>query len=232
MKVFRFMVTTVACAMIIASLGAMKRSETMAMPSESNSSVTHDDLEWCKESQMYLDVLEYLVQKEVTPWDLVERLKPFCNQFGVHGGAYLLRDCLEKTGKRLEDIKGQAPLTNGWTALHWAAQESDPYVANLLLNSSDNAYAFACIRRADGRTALHLAAWRGHIEIVKLLIETTELVSGARTACTLINMRANNTETALALAQIRTGDSGYLDKQGMACQEVAEYLHGYLLSNQ
>lgn len=61
---------------------------------------------------------------------------------------------------------------SGYTALHWAAYTGREECLGILLDSSDKSSSFSLIesQTEDGKTALHIAALRGHLNFIRDLI--------------------------------------------------------------
>ena len=62
---------------------------------------------------------------------------------------------------------------NGWSPLHFAAYVGcDPTIVTQLLEKSDSYVVYLGVKDDEigNRTALHIAARRGHVDIVKLLV--------------------------------------------------------------
>ncbi|KFY80330.1 hypothetical protein V499_00804 [Pseudogymnoascus sp. VKM F-103] len=66
----------------------------------------------------------------------------------------------------IEDINIPIPI-NGWTALHWAAENGNELLASFLLDRNAEVEPKA----NDGRTPLHIAIWNCHQTVAEVLLE-------------------------------------------------------------
>jgi ankyrin repeat protein len=84
-----------------------------------------------------------------------------------------------------EDPKAAAkPDYDGWLPLHWACQVGHVDAAHYLMGISDPSH-----RDVRGLNCLHVAAWNGDADIVKMLLDSVH-----------IEVQTNNGATALAYA--------------------------------
>lgn len=66
----------------------------------------------------------------------------------------------------------EAPDTEGWRSIHWAAQNSHDLVVQCLLQHG----AAAEVRDANGVRPLHLAAQSGDAKVVELLLDAPGII--------------------------------------------------------
>lgn len=108
---------------------------------------------------------------------------------------------------------------DGFTALHWAALNGDAYLVRLLVEAQANCNA----RTSDSSLPIHLAARRGHIEVMKVLIEADPLVlvkeddNGHTPLVCFANYCEQNQDVAL-----EKGDYTFLEKMIRECVEQLE----------
>ena len=67
--------------------------------------------------------------------------------------------------------KPNSRKSNGWTALHWAAQNNFPHIAQLLITAGCDATAKANFDEHKDCIALHQASQHGHKAVVALLLK-------------------------------------------------------------
>lgn len=77
-------------------------------------------------------------------------------------------------------VELDAADSDGWTALHYAADKGHAAVAECLLKEG----AGACARDANKRTPLHLAALGNHVDVVRVLLAN----GGSKTAKNVAGM--------------------------------------------
>ena len=90
-----------------------------------------------------------------------------------HNDAEFIAACANNQVDKVEVMlqRPQNPDTrdsDGWPALHFAAEAGNVRCVELLLESGADLESTAT---EDGSTALHCAAWNGHLEVLKLLLE-------------------------------------------------------------
>ena len=69
------------------------------------------------------------------------------------------------------NAKSNCRKSNGWTSLHWAAQNNFPEIAKLLLANGCDPMTTAAFDEHRECLALHQAAQHGHTDVVKLLLK-------------------------------------------------------------
>ena len=72
------------------------------------------------------------------------------------------------------NAKSNCRKSNGWTSLHWAAQNNYPEIAKLLLSSGCDPRTTASFDEHKDCLALHQAAQHGHTAVVKLLLKAAK----------------------------------------------------------
>ena len=99
------------------------------------------------------------------------------------GHTYVLDQRLKKSTMdiRLADIKLEDE--RGYTALHWAAQSGKPEIVEIILKLDPNLNA----KTKEKRTALDLAAGRGHEKVVQLILSRKHARTDQNEPSTLTN---------------------------------------------
>lgn len=98
-------------------------------------------------------------------------------------------------------------IDNGTTVFHWIMLKGNCKIAKLLLAGLSIEQKFAILRIEKGWTALHLSAAKGSLATLQALLESLvlqvkpEYWHRAQTFLNLINMKNNNNQTALQIAQ-------------------------------
>ncbi len=129
-------------------------------------------------------------------------------------GLVLLVQLLLDKGADLSNTAEQ-----GWTALHWAAQEGHEPVTRLLLDREADVSATA----EHGCTALHLAVNRGWEPVTRLLLDREADVSAtAKQGCTALHLAARRGwEPVTRLLLDREADVSATDERGWTALHLA-----------
>jgi ankyrin repeat protein len=90
---------------------------------------------------------------------------------------------------------------DGMTALHWAAMQGDPALAQMLLSAGANVRATT---RLGGLTALHMASQAGHAQVVAVMIAAgadPNLATATGATALMLAARSGSVETATRLVE-------------------------------
>ncbi|CAL5416327.1 unnamed protein product [Camellia sinensis] len=106
--------------------------------------------------------------------------------------------------------------SNKNTVLHVAAQFGNQKYVKIILEKSSSSSLLRCLN-IDGETPLHIAAWEGHLDIVKALIECVkrldheEVESGGGAAKEMLQATNKDNDTALHRAVRNPHNAGVVE---------------------